>query len=76
MSGSHPAAGVTEAEFAVLVRRAGLPLDEAERRVLHEVYGHLERMLDRNRTPLAGGDRVRGAEPATVFVPGQGWPAA
>lgn len=74
MTGGHPAPGVTEAEFAVLVRRAGLALDEPARRVLHEVYGHLERMVERNRTPIAGGDRPRGAEPATVFVPGQDWP--
>ena len=75
MSGAHPPPGVTEAEFAVLVRRAGLPLDEGARRVLHGVYGHLEGMMERNRVPVAGGDRTR-SEPAHVFVPGQGWPAS
>ena len=59
----------------MLVRRAGLPLDEDARRVLHGVYGHLERMMERNRVPVGGGDRARSAEPAHVFVPGQEWPA-
>ena len=57
---------VTEAEFEILVRRAGLTMDEAQRKVLHEVYGHLEAMLDRIRTP-----RDRGAEPAHIFVADQ-----
>ena len=68
-----PTPGVSEAEFAILLRRAGLDLDAATTRSLHAVYGHLERMLERNRTVAAGGDRPRAAEPATVFVPGQGW---
>ncbi len=59
---------VTEAEFALLVRRAGLPMDEAQRRAIYDVYGHFEAMLERVRTP-----RGRAAEPAHVFVPGQGW---
>ena len=73
MSSAHPAPSVTEAEFGFLLRRAGLQVPAETCRALHEVYGHLERMLDRNRTVAAGGDRPRGAEPATVFVPGQGW---
>ena len=64
-----PPPSVTEEEFALLVRRAGLPLDAAQRRTLHEVYGHFEAMVERNRTA----NRTRGAEPAHVFVPGQGW---
>ena len=64
-----PMPSVTEEEFALLVRRTGLPLDAAQRRVLHEVFGHFEAMLERNRT--AG--RTRGAEPAHVFIPGQDW---
>ena len=75
MAVTHPTPGVSEAEFAFLLRRAGLHVDEGSRRALHAVYGHLERMLERNRTVAEGGDRARGAEPATVFVPGQGWPA-
>lgn len=63
------AASVSEDEFALLVRRAGLPLDATQRRALHEVYGHFEQMLERNRTAT----RTRGAEPAHIFVPGQGW---
>ena len=62
---------VSEAEFAVLARRAGLTLDEAQLGTLYGVYGHLEAMLARLR---GASDRVRGAEPAHVFVPGQGWP--
>ena len=65
-----PAPSVTEAEFAVLTRRAGLQLDETQRATLFGVYGQLEAMLVRLR---GAGERVRGAEPAHVFVPGQGW---
>lgn len=65
------AASVSETEFAVLARRAGLPLDEAQRATLYGAYGHLEAMLARLR---GAGDRARGAEPALVFVPGQDWP--
>ncbi len=65
-----PAAAVTAAEFAVLARRAGLQLDDAQRATLFGVYGQLEAMLARLR---GAGDRVRGAEPAHVFLPGQGW---
>lgn len=65
-----PRPSVTEVEFAVLVRRAGLPGDEAQRATLYEVYGYFEVMLERNRTPM----RERRAEPAHVFIPlsGQG----
>ena len=65
---------VSEADFAHLVRRAGLDLDADQRRVLHEVYGHFEAMLGRVRG-RHGRDRARGAEPAHVFVPSQGWGA-
>lgn len=65
------APSVSEAEFATLVRRAGLPLSEPQRAVLYAVWGNFEAMLDRVRQPA---DRPRGAEPAHVFVPGQGWP--
>ena len=64
----NPTPSIDETTFAVLVRRAGLQLDETQRRTLFEVYGYMEAMLDRLRTP-----RERGAEPAHVFVPGQGW---
>jgi hypothetical protein len=59
---------VTEAEFAVLVKRAALPLTQAQHGNLYGVFGHLEKMLALLRTP-----RDRGAEPSHVFVPGQGW---
>lgn len=70
----HPDPGVSEDEFAFLLRRAGLDVDDGTRRTLRAVHGHLQRMLERNRVVAGGGDRARGAEPATVFVPGQGWP--
>lgn len=63
---------VTEAEFEVLAKRAGLTLDAAQHNSLYAVYGHLEGMLARVRGPS---DRARGAEPAHVFVPRQEWPA-
>ncbi len=58
-----------DAEFEILVRRAGLTLNATERGRLLEVYGKLQSMAESLRTP-----RDRGAEPAHVFVPGQGWP--
>ena len=73
MSAARPVPGVSEAEFGFLLRRAGLDVPEETRRALHQVYGHLEAMLARNRMTVAGGERARAAEPATVFVPGQGW---
>ena len=62
------APSVSEAEFATIVRHAGLPLDEAQRATLYAVYGHFEHMRTLIRT-----ERDRGAEPSHVFVPGQGW---
>jgi hypothetical protein len=66
-----PTPTVTREEFAILAKRAGLTLSEAQQATLHDVYGHLEAMLARLRGPA---DRARGAEPAHVFVPGQEWP--
>ncbi len=66
------APSVSEADFAILVRRSGLPLDPAQRAVLYEVYGHFEAMCERVRQ-AGDGLRDRGAEPSHVFVPGQGW---
>ena len=65
-----PKPSVTEQEFAVLVQRAGLPLDDGQRAELYGVYGQFEAMLARMRN-----GRARSAEPAHAFVPGQGWPA-
>ena len=61
---------VTETEFQVLTRRAGLDLTPAQSAALHRVYGHLETVLARLRGAT---DRTRGAEPALVFVPGEEW---
>ena len=65
----RPVPSVSAADFEVLTRRAGLTLTEAQRATLFEVYGSFEVMLGRLRGP---GDRARGAEPAHIFVPGQG----
>ena len=67
------APSVTEAEFALLVRHAGLSLDDEGRSALFEVYGHFEAMLARVRIPGPLTARDRAAEPAHLFVPGQGW---
>lgn len=60
---------MTAEEFAVLVRHAGLPLDAAQRAVLHGVHGRLEAMMQRVRAPFPGTARDRAAEPAHIFVP-------
>lgn len=61
-----PKPTITRAEFDALVRRSGLPLDEAQARELYDNYGYLEGMATRVR---AGGKRRREAEPATIFRP-------
>ena len=65
---------MTAGEFAVLIRRAGLPLDPAQVAALHGVHGRLEAMMQRVRTPLLGAARDRSAEPAHIFVPGEAAP--
>ncbi len=55
---------ITEAEFATLVKRAGLTLTEQQRAALYEGYGFLEEMIARVRTPARG----REAEPAHIFT--------
>ncbi len=66
----RPGPSVSPADFEVLARRAGLTLTDVQRATLFEVYGSFEAMLVRLRGATT---RVRGAEPAHVFVPGQGW---
>jgi len=65
---ARPTPTVSPADFEVLTRRAGLTLTEAQRAGLFEVYGSFEAMLTRLR---GASERVRGAEPAHIFVPGQ-----
>lgn len=55
---------LTEAEFDVVLRRAGLTLDSAQRGVLLDVLPQFDAMLARVRTA-----RDRSAEPAHIFVP-------
>jgi hypothetical protein len=54
---------ITEAEFATLVKRAGLTLSDAQKAELYKAYGYVEAMIARVRTP-----RGREAEPAHIFV--------
>ena len=58
-----PKPSISEAEFATLVKRAGLSLTDQQRAALYEGYGFLEEMIARVRTP-----REVGAEPAHVFT--------
>ena len=66
---NEPKPSVSSQEFATLVQRAGLRLDDGQRAELYGVYGQFEAMLARMRN-----GRDRSAEPAHVFVPGQAWP--
>lgn len=59
----------SRADFAALVRRAELPLTEAQIDDIHQgAWAHMERMQARVR----GTGRDRPAEPAHVFRPEQG----
>ena len=51
------------ADFAALIRRAGLPVAPADVRKIYEAWALVEPMLDRIRSP----DRDRAAEPAHLF---------
>lgn len=57
-------ASITEQDFAVLVARAGLPLNAEQRADLYAVYGLLEQHLVRVHAPLP-----REAEPSPIFAP-------
>ncbi|HEY2104149.1 MAG TPA: hypothetical protein VGH29_00090 [Candidatus Binataceae bacterium] len=50
-------------DFTALVRRAGLALSAAQIAELYGAWGHLEKMLARNRTPAL----AREAEPSHIF---------
>src|SRR3712207_4703674 len=66
-----PPTKATEAEFAALLRRAGLSLTPEQRAGVHAVWGAVEEMLDRIRTPAPGtapgSAEAASAEPAVVF---------
>lgn len=62
------ASNIAPAEFDFLVRRAGLIVTEAQRVELIGVYPMVAAMAARNRAPLRG----REAEPAHIFIPGEG----
>ena len=53
---------ITEADFAALVKRAGLTLSDAQKAELFKAYAYVEVMVERVRTP-----RGRAAEPAHIF---------
>jgi hypothetical protein len=56
----------TPADFAALIRRAGITPSDAQTAELYEGWAYIERMLARLRGP---GPRPREAEPAHIFVP-------
>jgi hypothetical protein len=58
----------TEAEFDALLRRAGLTLPPDEKAAIQAVFGAVEAMQDRIRTPVPAAE----AEPAVVFRPDRG----
>ncbi|HYZ31784.1 MAG TPA: hypothetical protein VE684_05815 [Crenalkalicoccus sp.] len=59
----------TEAEFALLLSRAGLTLDAACQAELPPAWARLEAWLRQLRAPLPGEDALAAAlaEPATTF---------
>ena len=65
-------AKTTPAEFDVLIRRAGLTLDEAQTADLYAGWPYIEQMLERLRGPTP--PRGREAEPGHIFVPQAEWP--
>lgn len=52
-------------DFTAMVRRAGLVLAADTIAELHRAWGHVEKMLERNRTPAP----PREAEPSHIFKP-------
>ena len=62
MSGNTSSAGVSEADFDVLVARSGLPLSDAQKATLRAVYPTFKALVDRVTAPLP-----REAEPALIF---------
>jgi hypothetical protein len=61
------------ADFEALVRRAGLPLTEAQIAEIHGGWFYVEGFLERIRRPDATTPtRGREAEPALIFTPEQG----
>ena len=55
---------ITEAEFEVLVKQAGLPLSPAQKATLYDAYWMLEAMIARVNVPMP----VE-IEPAHMFTP-------
>lgn len=58
---------ISEADFTVLVTRAGLPLTSAQSHDIYEIYGLIEAIQARVHAPLP-----REAEPAAIFTPHAG----
>ncbi len=54
---------ISRTDFAVLMNRAGLSLDEKQTEELRHAYKYVQAMAARVRTP-----RERAAEPAHIFV--------
>ena len=66
-----PPTRATEAELEALLRRAGLGTTPEQRAGIHAVWGAVEEMLERNRTPAPGtapgSAESASAEPAVTF---------
>lgn len=56
---------LSQDEFAVLVKRAGIPLTPPQLVEMYEAWTHVEPMVERVR----GHHRDRAAEPAVIFRP-------
>ncbi len=61
------AASITSEEFDFLAKRAGLTLSPEQKAEIMGAYPYIASMVERIRTP-----RGREAEPAHIFVPGEG----
>ncbi len=59
--------GITEEQFEFLVQRAGLTLTPEQKQEIMGTYHYVAAMVARNARP-----RTRMAEPAHLFIPGEG----
>jgi hypothetical protein len=59
----------SRADFAALVRRAGLPLSDAQ---MDDIHANAWAIMERLCESVRGTDRDRPAEPALTFKPEQG----
>ncbi len=58
---------ITDEQFEFLIARAGLMLTEEQKATIKPTYKYVKAMTARNARP-----RSRMAEPAHIFIPGEG----